>query len=106
MKTGDIIKKCNYPKRVYKSSQPSYLTRNMSEVHNGEKNFKCEYCEKTYAQKDQLNKHNLTVHGNIKPNKCTYCEYETSQSQYVRNHILAFHEREKPCNIKYSFLCN
>ena len=46
-------------------------------THNGEKPFKCKFCEKGCSQKGHLSGHGHT-HTGEKPFKCKFCEKEFS----------------------------
>ena len=49
------------------------LKRHMKTVHENRKDYQCEQCGKSYAQKDTLKKHENGVHFKMKPYECEIC---------------------------------
>ena len=56
----------------------------MAAVHEGKKPFKCEICEKNFANKTALTKHTATVHEEQKSFKCEICDYCCSQKRNMK----------------------
>lgn len=67
-------------------------------VHNTEKQFKCQFCEKLFKQKSYLNKHVKYFHSTGKYTKrffCPYCAKRFRVRYDLQNHI-PIHTGEKP----------
>ena len=50
------------------------MTRHTASIHEGRKPFKCEVCEKSFAEKSKLGSHMLSVHDRKKPFNCKECD--------------------------------
>ena len=47
----------------------------------------CSLCNKCFATKDQLRKHNRNIHDQVKDKQCSHCEYKTYSSFNLNLHI-------------------
>jgi len=55
----------------------------------------CDHCDKTFAQRDALNRHIRNVHFKIKDKSCDQCSYTTSEGFNLRMHKARVHEGRK-----------
>lgn len=58
----------------------------------------CDYCEKSFDQRSNLNKHINVVHFKLRPWKCpdVQCGKDFAQRCVMQNHIRTVHKKEKP----------
>ena len=63
-------------------------------VHKGEKNFKCNFCNKTFSQSSGRNTHIKSVHKKVSYN-CEFCQRIFKGSDKLKQHIRFVHEGKK-----------
>ena len=68
------------------------ISRHTKTVHEGQRNYKCESCEKSYVQSGYLKKHIKTIHEGSKDHKCGFCERAFSLASNLKSHIKRIHE--------------
>lgn len=73
-------------------------------LHSGEKPFKCKNCDKAFAQRANLKKHEM-IHLNIRPYGCNICLKSYSQQSNLKKHILT-HQKKNGKNNKASVPTN
>ena len=56
-------------------------------VHLGEKEFKCDACEKSFIYMRALNLHTEAVHLGLKPYFCTKCPYKSGWESDMNRHL-------------------
>ena len=56
-------------------------------IHEGQKNHKCDLCNKAFSQHWILNQHIITVHEGQKNHKCDLCDKTFSHSYNLKRHI-------------------
>jgi hypothetical protein len=81
-------------------SSKVWLIPLIHEVHEGEKQFKCNIC---YLEKKNMK----SVHEGIKPFKCKICEYKAGLRSNLKKHIETVHEGIKSfkccvCDVKFA----
>lgn len=69
---------------AYKTTKKMLLQRHLS-VHDTDKPFKCEHCERSFRDPHQLANH-ANIHMGTKPFKCTECELGfTTRGEMIRH---------------------
>ena len=76
-------------------SQAENLKSHVQSVHKGYKNNKCDACSKSFTTLQSLEKHLHTVHDGYKDYKCESCDKSFAQSAYLKKHIHTIHEGHK-----------
>ena len=68
---------------------------------SGLKPFKCDYCDKRYTRRDNLNRHIKTHRGaGKKPFKCNDCDYRCVSGAHLKIHVRV-HTGERPFKCDY-----
>ena len=63
---------------------------------SGLKPFKCDYCDKRYTRRDNLNRHIKTHRGaGKKPFRCNHCDYRGISESHLKIHVRV-HTGERP----------
>jgi len=57
--------------------------------------YKCEWCQKIFAYKQNMDTHILTKHQKTFPFKCDQCTYMTADKQHLKKHIKRIHDNIK-----------
>lgn len=63
-------------------------------THTGEKPYKCKYCDKAYAQSNDLNKH-LRTHVGENTYMCTQCPSAFKYQADLRSHEWEHYRKQK-----------
>ena len=96
-----IKRKCKICHKVFAESSKhesnvskvcDLLKEHIKTVHEANKIFKCDACNKIFGSKQKLQRHNLNVHEGVKNEKCDLCGKTFSRPDNLKNHIRAVHE--------------
>ena len=71
------------------------LKKHNNGVHEGLKPYKCDICNKYWAQKKSLKRHINNDHGpkkEVKELKCDFCEKTFTQEGFLKRHLKRFHK--------------
>ena len=90
---------CDYCNKIISKGN---LKRHIEDVHEGQKKFECEHCNKTFSQKCNLKTHVLNVHFG-KKFKCQKCQKTFNQKQIFLNHMKIKHNNKN--KITKQFKC-
>lgn len=66
------------------------LLRSHIKVHQGQKDFDCEYCDKSYFFQAHLKRHVVSMHMKLKID-CELCQSSFVRKETYRNHIINQH---------------
>ena len=78
------------------NTNPRQLSRHLK-THTGEQSDKCQFCEKSFSNNANLQRHIRSTHQDEKPYDCPYCG-ESNQTEYnLRGHIKRNHKDETKC---------
>ena len=64
---------------------------NNPRVQQSEKQFKCDFCDKTFTQRRNQRAHIRTVHEKLKPFQCTHCGLTANRKFNLLSHIKKMH---------------
>ncbi len=72
--------------------------------------FKCEKCDKKFAKKSKLNRHDRETHMNIKSYVCEECGKNFKRNSHLKRHLICHSDNPKPHKCNYdtcymSFTC-
>ena len=73
-----------------RSVQNQATTASASSSSN-EKQFKCDFCDKTFTQRRNQRAHIRTVHEKLKPFQCTHCGLTANRKFNLLSHIKKMH---------------
>jgi hypothetical protein len=80
-------------------SSSSYRKKHERFVHDGQKPFKCDICQKSFIHSSGLKVHQH-IHTGAKPFTCELCDKNFNRPAHLKTHVRAVHEKLKPhtCN--------
>ena len=81
------------------------MKTHINSVHNGEKDHKCDSCEKAFSRAGHLKIHINAVHNGQKDHKCDICGKAFSQAGDLNRHINLVHHGQKKKSIMNSEIC-
>ena len=73
------------------------LRAHISNVHDGEKSFVCEYCAKSFAERKDLKDHRVVHHSSERTFKCHICE----KAYFLKNHLNDHFKKGHPTSLDY-----
>lgn len=56
-------------------------------MHNTDRPFRCELCDKGFVEKYELRAHTRLVHSDRKPFECTFCDQKFSTNSTLSMHL-------------------
>ena len=81
----------------YRCARKDCLKSHVLLVHEDEKLFKCESCEKSFSLKGNLNQHISFVHEDRERLfKCKFCDKNFHEKGNLNEHFATVHEGKKP----------
>ena len=85
------VLKVRKPSPCYICDQP-FDTKKERTAHLRSVHFRCDLCQRSFHDKQTLQRHILSVHQKLKPFKCEKCGKGFSQKSTVKTHDLAVHQ--------------
>ena len=76
---------------IQRSVQNQATNPNNSNSTSNEKQFKCDFCDKTFTQRRNQRAHIRTVHEKLKPFQCTHCGLTANRKFNLLSHIKKMH---------------
>ena len=64
--------------------EKGHLNKHVQMVHEGQRPFPCEHCEKSFTRNTYLTAHVLGVHEGKKPYECDICHQGFSQKAHLK----------------------
>ena len=64
-------------------------------VHNDQRTFPCDACDKSFKQKDKLSRHIASVHLQQRPFQCDFCNMAFARKDEQTRHLRIVHMGEK-----------
>ena len=80
-----------HPHRVPQHNGHPPPANNTSQRVQSEKQFKCDFCDKTFTQRRNQRAHIRTVHEKLKPFQCTHCGLTANRKFNLLSHIKKMH---------------
>ena len=71
--------------------QRSVQNQATASASSSEKQFKCDFCDKTFTQRRNQRAHIRTVHEKLKPFQCTHCGLTANRKFNLLSHIKKMH---------------
>ena len=71
-----------------------HLKRHLKQVHDGKKDYKCEYCGNEYFEKRRLDGHIKREHDNVRNEKCVQCGKLYFTKEVLRKHVKNIHNKK------------
>ena len=68
------------------------FTNHVTSVHDGEKPFRYEICNRKFATKGMMTDHVSSVHEVEKPFKCEVCKAKFTEKSKITDHVYTVHE--------------
>ncbi|KAH7707846.1 hypothetical protein AAVH_24919 [Aphelenchoides avenae] len=82
---------CKFKFCKYWTPQKNLLAAHLK-THTGERNHKCDLCDKAFIERTALLKHIRAIHENLKPFKCEKCDYSAAKKASLMLHVQTVHD--------------
>ena len=82
---------CPICKAIFRKYQ---LKRHLKQVHDGKKDYKCEYCGNEYFENKRLNGHIKREHDNVRNEKCVQCGKLYFTKEVLHKHVKNIHNKK------------
>ena len=80
------------------------MRRHLRRVHEGKKDYKCEYCGKEYTDKKHLVVHIKRIHDNFTGDEqCNQCGKLYFSKQVLKEHIRNMHNKDQNPKLKCDY---
>ena len=87
--SGALVMKCLCDKSFGRKGN---LEKHITAVHEGTKNYSCDFCDKSFGHKHTLGKQITTVHEGIKKYPCDFFDKSFGHKGHLGKHIAALHQ--------------
>nr|QSL97718.1 AZFP-U5 [synthetic construct] len=91
--TGEKPYVCDVEGCTWKFARSDELNRHKKR-HTGEKPYRCKYCDRSFSDSSNLQRHVRNIHTGEKPYTCSYCGKSFTQSNTLKQHT-RIHTGEK-----------
>ncbi|CAH8640316.1 unnamed protein product [Dicrocoelium dendriticum] len=71
------------------------LQRHVTAIHLKQRHHTCEYCDKSFALKSDLQRHATAIHLKQRDHTCEYCDKSFTQKGNLQQHVTAVHLKQK-----------
>ena len=90
--------KCKLRSKIF--SNTANLNRHIS-VHEKQKKFQCQICDKRFGYLHHLSDHIQSIHQKLKPHQCSFCAKSFSQKGNLKRHkdMVHMYLRQHVCQI-------
>ena len=81
------------------------MMRHVSTVHEKIKNYRCDKCNRSFAENGNLKAHIITVHDKEKRFGCDFCGERFLQRRTMKNHVISKHGTKQSKASKVDLNC-
>ena len=105
-KCKDCPEKFQLMKDVMEHFLNTHDESNRKVDENGQKSFKCHFCELTFSKRVEVKSHEKTVHEGQKRYQCVTCGAGFASKQTLLNHVTFAHDSLSKENSKGKYISN